>query len=177
MVKRYGELGLFMAAPIKVAASTASATFLGRRHGELSFRMASLRRGWCSHRGIIFSDHFSVLSWLDPTERLVRINLSPNLMSISLGLDRLGSVSLLHRWQKEEEERRKKEEDYARSSLQGCWSPFFGHVFSACLLNVCPCGILFNFLHRFGFEIEFWNSLVREYFESAYNLMMYSALI
>ena len=51
-------------------------------------------------------------------EGLVRINLSSKLMSISLGSNRLGSVSLLHRWQKEEEERRKKEEeDYTRSSL------------------------------------------------------------
>ena len=47
-------------------------------------------------------------------ERLVRISLSPELMSISLR-----SVSLLHRWQKEEEEKRKKEkEDCARCSLQ-----------------------------------------------------------
>ena len=36
-------------------------------------------------------------------ERLVRISLSPKLMSISLGSDRLKSVSFLHRWQKEEE--------------------------------------------------------------------------
>ncbi|KAG2562479.1 hypothetical protein PVAP13_8KG234700 [Panicum virgatum] len=87
-------------------------------------------------------------------ERFVRISLSLELMSISLGLDRLGSISLLHRWQKEQEERRKKEEeDCTRSSLQGCWSPFFGHLFSACLLSVCLCGLLFNFLHRFGIEI------------------------
>ena len=51
-------------------------------------------------------------------EGLVRISLSSELMSISLGSDRLGSVSLLHRWQKEEEERHKKEEeDCTRSSL------------------------------------------------------------
>ena len=31
-------------------------------------------------------------------ERLVRISLSPELMSISLGSDKLGSVSLFHRW-------------------------------------------------------------------------------
>ena len=80
--------------------------------------------------------------------RLVRISLSPELMSISLGLDRLGSVSLLHRWQKE------KEEDCTRSSLQGCCLPFFGRLFSACLLSiVCQCGLLFNVLHRFGIEI------------------------
>ena len=36
--------------------------------------------------------------------RLVRISLSPELMSISLGLDRLESASLLHWWQKEKEE-------------------------------------------------------------------------
>ena len=51
-------------------------------------------------------------------EGLVRIILSPKLMLISLGSDRLGLVSLLHWWQKEEEERRKKEEeDCARSNL------------------------------------------------------------
>ena len=110
-------------------------------------------------------------------EGFVRISLSFELMSISLGSDRLGSVSLLHRWQKEEEERRKKEEeDCARSNLQGCWSPFFRRLFSACLLSVCQCGFLFDFLHRFGIEI--WSYLVREYFESiACILMMYSALI
>ena len=110
-------------------------------------------------------------------EKLVRVSLSPELMSISLGLDKLGSVFLLHRWQKEEEERRKKEEeDCARSNLQGCWSPFFVRLFSACLLSVCLCGLLFDFLHRFGIEI--WSCLVREYFESvACILMMYSALI
>ena len=98
-------------------------------------------------------------------EGLVRIILSPKLMLISLGSDRLGSVSLLHRWQKEEEEKRKKEkEDRARSSLQGCWSPFFGCLFSACLLSVCMCDLLFIFLHMFGIEI--WSSSVREYFES-----------
>ncbi|CAL5076055.1 unnamed protein product [Urochloa decumbens] len=81
-------------------------------------------------------------------ERLVRRSLSPEMMSISLGSDRLGSVSLLHRWQNEEEERRKKEEkDCARSSLQECWSPFFGRLFSACLLSVCLCGLLFDLLH------------------------------
>ena len=49
-------------------------------------------------------------------ERLVKISLSPELMLISLGSDRLGLVSILHWWQKEEEE------DCARSNLQGCWS-------------------------------------------------------
>ena len=63
-------------------------------------------------------------------ERLVRISLSLELMSFSLGSDILGSVSLLHRWQKEEEERRKKEEeDCAHSNLQGCWSPFSRRLF------------------------------------------------
>ena len=74
---------------------------------------------------------------------------------ISLGSDRLGLVSLLHWWQKEEEERRKKEEeDYVLSSLQGCWSPFLGRLFSTCLLSVCLCGLLFDFLRKFGIEIE-----------------------
>ena len=51
-------------------------------------------------------------------EELVRISLSSKLMSISFGSDRLRSVSLLHRLQKEEEERHKKEEeDCARSNL------------------------------------------------------------
>ena len=110
-------------------------------------------------------------------EGLVRISLSSKLMSISLGSDRLGSVSLLHRWQKEEEERRKKEEENCnRSSLRRCWSPFFGRFFSVCLLSICLCDLLLNFLHKF--EIEIWSSLVREYFESTlYNLMMYSTLI
>ncbi|KAG2641547.1 hypothetical protein PVAP13_2KG247332 [Panicum virgatum] len=112
-----------------MAASTVSTTCLERRHGELGFRMASSR----SNHG----------------EGLVRISLFSKLMSISLGLDRLGSVSLLHRWQKDEEERRKKEEeDYARSNLQGCWSPFFGRLFSTCLLSVCLCGLLFDFFTR-----------------------------
>ena len=52
-------------------------------------------------------------------ERLVRISLFSELMSISLGLDKLGSVFLLHRWLKEEEERSKKEEkDCTRSRFQ-----------------------------------------------------------
>ena len=67
------------------------------------------------------------------------------------------------------------EEVYARSSLQGCWLPFFERLFSAYLLSVCLCGLLFDFLHKFG--IEFWSCLVREYFDSACNLMMYPALI
>ncbi|KAG2657901.1 hypothetical protein PVAP13_1KG142810 [Panicum virgatum] len=97
-------------------------------------------------------------------ERLVRISLSPKLMSISLG-------------QKEEEDRRNKEEDdCTRSSLQECWSLVLNLLAKSCLLSVCLCRLLFNFLHRFGIEI--WSSLVREYFESALcNLMMYSALI
>ena len=107
---------------------------------------------------------------------VVRISLSSKLMSISFGSDRLGSVSLLHRWQKEEERRKKEKEDCARSNLQGCWSPFFERLFSASLLSVCLCGLLFDFLHRFGIEI--WSCLVCEYFESvACILMMYSALI
>ena len=52
-------------------------------------------------------------------EELVRISLSSKLMSIGFGSDRLGSVSPLHRWQKEEEERSKKEEkDCTRSRFQ-----------------------------------------------------------
>jgi hypothetical protein len=108
---------------------------------------------------------------------VVRSNHGERLVRLSLSSDRLGSVSLLHRWQKEEEERpMKEEEDCARSNLQGCWSSFFGHLFSACLLSVCLCGLLFDFLHRFGIEI--WSCFEREYFESAVcNLIMYSALI
>jgi hypothetical protein len=110
-------------------------------------------------------------------KRLVRINLSPKLMSISLGSDRLGSICLLHRWQNEEEERRKKEEkDCARSNLHECWSSFFRHLFSACLLNVCLCGLLFDFLHGFGIEI--WSCLEDEYSVSVVcNLLMYSHFI
>jgi hypothetical protein len=92
----------------------------------------------------------------------VRISLSPELMSISLGSDRLGSICILRRWQNEEEERCKKEDkDCARSNLQECWSSFFRHMFSACLLNACLCGLLFEFLHRFGIEI--WSCLEDEY--------------
>ena len=106
-------------------------------------------------------------------ERLVRISLSPKLMSISLGSDRLGLVSFLHWWQKEEEERRKKEEeDCARPNLQGCWSPFFGRLFSVCLLSVCLCGFLFDFLHMFGIEI--WICLVCEYIKIHATLSKYS---
>jgi hypothetical protein len=113
--------------------------------GDLAFQMSTLWPRWCRRCGINFSGHFSVLSWLDPTT-VKGINLSPELMSISLGSDRLGSICLLHRWQNEEEERRKKEEkDCARSNLQECWSTFFRHLFSACLLNVCLCGLLFDF--------------------------------
>nr|TKW32703.1 hypothetical protein SEVIR_2G185000v2 [Setaria viridis] len=83
-------------------------------------------------------------------ERLVRIILPLEMMLISLGLGRLGSVSLLHRWQEEEEERyRKEEEDFARYNLQGCWSLFFGRLFSACLLSVCVCSLLYKSLYRF----------------------------
>ena len=64
-------------------------------------------------------------------EGLVRINLSSKLMSISLGSNRLGSVSLLHRWQKEEEERCKKKKfilipayrDVGCRSLGACSQP------------------------------------------------------
>jgi hypothetical protein len=38
-------------------------------------------------------------------ERPVRISLSHELMLISLGSNRLGSITLLYRWQKEEEEK------------------------------------------------------------------------
>ncbi|RCV15140.1 hypothetical protein SETIT_3G033900v2 [Setaria italica] len=63
---------------------------------------------------------------------------------------------------KEEEERRKKEEgDFARSSLQRCWSSFFGRLFSACLLSVCLCGLLYEPLYRF--EIEIWSCMTREH--------------
>nr|TKV97272.1 hypothetical protein SEVIR_9G483500v2 [Setaria viridis] len=100
-------------------------------------------------------------------ERLVRIILPIELMLISLGL-------------KEEEERRKKEEeDFARSSLQGCWSSLFGCLFSACLLSVCLCGLLYESLYRF--EIEIWSCMTREYNENekhvVCDMMMYSALI
>ncbi|KAG2604535.1 hypothetical protein PVAP13_4NG070290 [Panicum virgatum] len=107
--------------------------------------------------------HFAVVR-SNHGEGLVRISLSSKLMSIGFG-------------SKEEEERRKKEEENcARSNLQGCWSPFFGRLFSASLLSVSLCGLLFDFLHRFG--IEFWSCLVCEYFESVVCiLMMYSALI
>jgi hypothetical protein len=70
----------------------------------------------------------------------------------------------------------KEEEDCAWSSLQGCWSSFFGSLFSACLLSVCLCGLLFDFLHRF--EIEIWSCLECEYIESVMcNLLIYSTLI
>ncbi|RCV45773.1 hypothetical protein SETIT_9G480000v2 [Setaria italica] len=111
-------------------------------------------------------------------ERLVRIILPIELMLISL---------------EEEERRKKEEEDFARSSLQGCWSSLFGCLFSACLLSVCLCGLLYESLYRF--EIEIWSCMTREYnenekqylivlkcnficFESVVcDMMMYSALI
>jgi hypothetical protein len=57
-------LGSLQAAPIKeVTASTTLTTFLGRRHEELGFRIATLiEAGMVLCRGIIFSNHFSVLS-------------------------------------------------------------------------------------------------------------------
>jgi hypothetical protein len=62
------KFDLSMAASMKeVAASTMSTPFLGLQHGELGFEAATLRRRWCRHYRIIFSSHFSVLSWLDPT--------------------------------------------------------------------------------------------------------------
>ena len=61
--------------------------------------------------------HFAVVR-SNHGEELVRISRSSKLMSISLGSDRLGSVSLLHRWQKEEERRKKEKEDCARSNLR-----------------------------------------------------------
>jgi hypothetical protein len=77
-------------------------------------------------------------------------------MSISLGSDRLGLFSLLHQWQKEEVERHKKEEgDCARSSLQRCWSPLFGRLFSTFFDECMPVrlSILFFYIGlalRFG---------------------------
>jgi hypothetical protein len=44
-----------------------SLTFLKRWHGDLGFRMTTLRWRWCRRHGINFAGHFSVLSRLDPT--------------------------------------------------------------------------------------------------------------
>ncbi|KAG2598395.1 hypothetical protein PVAP13_5KG358707 [Panicum virgatum] len=75
---------------------------------------------------------------------LVRSILPPELILISLGLGKLGSVFLLHLWQTEEEEIcKKEEEDCAHPNLQGCWSLFFRRLFSAYLLSVCLWGLLF----------------------------------
>jgi hypothetical protein len=46
-------------------------------------------------------------------------------------------------------------------------------LFSACMLSVCMCSLLFEFLHRFGIGI--WSCLMHEYFVSVMcNLMLYS---
>jgi hypothetical protein len=76
------------------------------RRGELGFKTATSKQGWCCHRRINFADLFSVLLWLDP--RLVRINL--NLMPNFIGfeLERLRLFFILLRRHKEEEERQKK---------------------------------------------------------------------
>ncbi|RCV43340.1 hypothetical protein SETIT_9G286400v2 [Setaria italica] len=120
--------------------------------------------------------HFAVVR-SHHDERLVRIILPLELMLISLGLGRLGSVSLLYQWQKEEEETRKKEEDFARSSLQGCWSSFFERLFSTYLLSVCLCGLLHESLYMF--EIEICSCMTREYNvdEVLCDMMTYSAFI
>ncbi|RCV12314.1 hypothetical protein SETIT_2G259200v2 [Setaria italica] len=87
-------------------------------------------------------------------ERLVRIILPLELMLISLGLGKFGS---------EEERCRKEEEDFAQSRLQGCWSSFIGRLFTACLLSVYLCGLLYEFLYKF--ETEIWSCMTREYNE------------
>nr|TKW17910.1 hypothetical protein SEVIR_5G399800v2 [Setaria viridis] len=83
-------------------------------------------------------------------ESLVRIILPLELMLISLGLE-------------EEERYKKEEEDFARSNLHGCWSPFFERFFSVCLLSVCMCGLLYESFCKF--EIEIWNYMTHEYNE------------
>ena len=141
----------------EVAASTVSTTFLGAATWRIRFSDDVIEAGMVllSWNNFLRPLLRFVMVRSNHGERLVRISLSPEMMSISLGLDRLGSVSILHRWQKEEEERRKKEEeDYVRSSLQRCWSPFLGRLFSTYLLSVCLCGLLFDFLRKFGIEIE-----------------------
>nr|TKW31871.1 hypothetical protein SEVIR_2G134500v2 [Setaria viridis] len=81
-------------------------------------------------------------------ERLMRIILPLELMLISLRL--------------EEEERCKKEnEDFAWSSLQRCWLSFFGCLFSAYLLSIFLCGLLYESLYRF----EIWSCMTCEYNE------------
>ncbi|RCV28103.1 hypothetical protein SETIT_5G379300v2 [Setaria italica] len=75
-------------------------------------------------------------------ERLVRIILPLELILISLGLGRLGSVSLLHRWQKEEEER------------------------------PCVCLYGFPYESLYKFEIEIWRCMRREYNEVEPYLIM-----
>ncbi|RCV43289.1 hypothetical protein SETIT_9G282500v2 [Setaria italica] len=87
---------------------------------------------------------------------LVRSNHDERLVRIILLLELIG------RKRKKKNARRKKE-DFAWSSLQGCWSSFFGRLFSACLLSVCLCGLLDESLYRF--EIEIWSCMMREYNE------------
>ncbi|KAF8664140.1 hypothetical protein HU200_054888 [Digitaria exilis] len=66
-------------------------------------------------------------------------------------------INLVSGWQKEEEE------DFARLSLQECWSLFFGRLFLACLLGVCLGGLPYESLHRFRIEIS--SHIKREYNE------------
>ena len=104
----------------EVAASTVSTTFLGAGTWRIRFSDDVIEAGMVplSWNNFLQPLLRFVMVRSNHGERLVRISLSPKMMSISLGSDRLGSVSILHRWQKEEEERRKKEEeDYVLSSL------------------------------------------------------------
>jgi hypothetical protein len=75
----------------------------------------------------------------------------------------------------EEERLMKKEEDYAQSSLQGCWSSFFGRLSPPiCLVYVY---VVFC-LDFYTFDIEICSCLEFEYIESVMcNLLMYSTLI
>ena len=49
---------------------------------------------------------------------------------------------------------RKDEEVSARFRLQECWSLFYGHSFSASLLSVCLCDLLFESSYRLGLSLK-----------------------
>jgi hypothetical protein len=73
---------------------------------DIVAEMVSLSRNKCLRPLLRF-----VMVRSNHGEKPLRISLSPEMMYISLGSDRLGSISLLHWWQKEEGEICKKEEE------------------------------------------------------------------
>ena len=104
--------------------------------------------------------------------------------------ERLGIISFrpifLILWWQKEEGRHKKE--VSQLHLHEYWLSFVGHMFSGLLSSVRLCGYPYESSYMFGFEIWSYTQHgynidedqfldIRSVFQSACNVMMYSAII